>query len=107
MMSAQQQLDHMQNLYRQWTLLLPQLQQDIARWQQAIAIMQQLDQFYSNGGYRDLRDLEEQGVALNTNTQGEYSILSEDAIWNALNDCQDLAWQHLRSAIKVLDREAA
>lgn len=106
-MTPQQQLDQMQTLYRQWTLLLPQLQQDLERWQEAINIMQQLDQFYCNGDYRHLMDLEEQGITLNTQTQGEYSVLSEDAIWNALHEHQNLAWQHLRSAIKVLDREAA
>ena len=40
-------------------------------------------------------------------TQGEYSVMSEDAIWNALAEQDSLAWQRLRSAMAVLDREAA
>lgn len=105
MMNPQTQLDEMQSLYRQWLTLLPQLQEHLRTWKEAINIIQQLEHFYYNGNYLRLRDLEQQGHPLNTHTQGEYSVLSEDAIWDALSECHQLAWQHLRSAIAVLDQE--
>ena len=42
---------------------------------------------------------------VNLHTQGEYSVMSEDALWNAFADQQTLAWQRLRSAIAVLDKD--
>ena len=38
-------------------------------------------------------------------TQGEYSVLSEDALWDAYGDQQTLAWQWMRDCIETLDRD--
>ena len=68
-------------------------------------IMQKLAQFYFDGEYRQYHEALESGLNVNLHTQGEYSVMSEDALWNAFADQQTLAWQRLRSAIAVLDRD--
>lgn len=37
-------------------------------------------------------------------TEGEYSIMSEDALWNALGEFHQLAWLYLRSSVDALDK---
>ncbi|MGN6841664.1 DUF4298 domain-containing protein, partial [Neisseria sp. P0021.S005] len=46
----------------------------------------------------------EEGADVDLRTQGEYSIMSEDALWNALGEFHQLAWEHLRSSVNALDR---
>ncbi|MDO4433942.1 MAG: DUF4298 domain-containing protein [Alysiella sp.] len=101
----QQELDRVQTLYREWTKLLPELEADIYRWQKAIDLIQQIEDFYTNGHYRTLYEAQEKGIQLNTHTEGEYSILSEDAIWNALHDFRQLTLQRLKSAVSALEHE--
>ena len=101
---AQARIDEVQQLYAQWQQLLPKLQAAQQDWQQGCEIMQQLAHFYFDGEFMVYRDALEQGLALNLHTTGEYSIMSEDALWNAFTEQQDLAWQRLRSALAVLDK---
>ena len=103
--SAQARIDYIQQRYREWTLLLPKLQAAQQEWQRSAEIMRELASFYFDGEFGELHDALENGLALNLHTEGEYSVLSEDALWNAFHDQQQLAWQRLRSAIAVLDRE--
>ena len=102
---AQARIEEIQQLYREWTLLLPQLQATQRDWQRGAEIMQKLAQFYFDGEYRQYHEALESGLNVNLHTQGEYSVMSEDALWNAFADQQTLAWQRLRSAIAVLDRD--
>ncbi|HFA5858807.1 TPA: DUF4298 domain-containing protein, partial [Neisseria gonorrhoeae] len=37
-------------------------------------------------------------------TEGEYSIMSEDALWNAPGEFHQLAWLYLCSSVDTLDR---
>lgn len=101
----QKELDRVQALYRQWTQLLPELEADAKRWQQAMNLTQQMATFYTNGHYRELCEAEENGMQLNTRTAGEYSVLSEDAIWDALHDFRRLSMQRLKSAVAALDHD--
>ncbi|OSI07176.1 Uncharacterised protein [Neisseria animaloris] len=101
---AQARIDHIQKLYREWTQLLPKLEAAHQDWLRGEAIMRELAQFYFEGEYMRYVQALEDGLDVNLHTQGEYSIMSEDALWNAFAEQQNLAWQRLRSAVAVLDR---
>ena len=102
--TAQQTLDRAQALYRRWLELLPRLEAAQREWQQAEAVMTELDAFYARD-YLPLRDAEAAGLPLSLHTAGEYSVLSEDAIFDALSERHRLAWQWLRLATAALDPE--
>lgn len=38
-------------------------------------------------------------------TESEYSVMSEDTLWNTSCEYQSLLWHNLRFAIKHLDRQ--
>ena len=101
---VQARIDEIQQIYREWTQLLPGLQAAQNDWQRGAEIMRKLAHFYFEGEYSQYRDAIENGLAVNLHTQGEYSVMSEDALWNAFHEQQQLAWQRLRSAVAVLDR---
>ena len=102
-MTPQETLSQAQALYREWLKLQPELEAAEQTWQRSAEIMRQLQVFYFNGAYADLRQREENGEPLDTRTEGEYSVLSEDAIWNAVYEHQALAWQRVRGSLKILD----
>ena len=105
--TAQQTLDHAQALYRRWLELLPRLEAAQREWQQAEAVMTELDAFYARD-YLPLRDAEAAGLPLSLHTAGEYSVLSEDAIFDALGDRHRLAGhRRARSAKPGRSRRAA
>ena len=99
----QKRIDEIQSKYREWCELLPQLEADIARWKHAASLMQDMDEFYTNE-YQACYQAIEEGVDVDLRTQGEYSIMSEDALWNALGEFHQLAWEYLRSSVNALDR---
>lgn len=102
--TAQQTLNRAQALYRRWLELLPRLEAAQREWQQAEAVMAELDAFYARD-YLPLRDAAAGGLPLSQTTAGEYSVLSEDAIFDALSERHRLAWQWLRLATAALDPE--
>ncbi|UTG69762.1 DUF4298 domain-containing protein [Neisseria subflava] len=99
----QKRIDEIQSKYREWCELLPQLEADIARWKHAASLMQDMDDFYTNE-YQACYQAIEEGTDVDLRTQGEYSIMSEDALWNALGEFHQLAWEYLRSSVNALDR---
>ena len=99
----QKRIDEIQSKYREWCKLLPQLEADIARWKHAASLMQDMDDFYTNE-YQACHQAIEEGADVDLRTQGEYSIMSEDALWNALGEFHQLAWEYLRSSVNALDR---
>lgn len=103
--SMQARLSHVQALYREWTALLPRLQAAQDEWLRSAGLMRELMDFYFNGEFTAMNQAVDAGAALDLRTPGEHSVLSEDALWNALYDHQALAWGYLRSAVKALDRE--
>ena len=105
--AVQAHICDMQKLYAEWQQLLPKFAAAQEDWQRGMVIMQQWAQFYFSDTFRFYTEAVEQGLAVDLRTQGEYSVMSEDAIWNALAEQDSLAWQRLRSAMAVLDREAA
>ena len=45
----------------------------------------------------------EDGLELDERTEGEYRVLSEDALYNAFGEQYELAWQWMRLAMQSLD----
>ena len=99
---AQARLNEVQALYREWLALLPRLEAAQAEWQRAAALIAQLDAFYAQE-YLPLCDAVAGGLALDERTEGEYRVLSEDAIFDALGDASRLAWGWMRLAMASLD----
>lgn len=111
--STQQRINEIQAIYRDWLDLQPKLRQAQADWQKSVDLMAQLEAFYSGGEYQSLYEAmehrensEKSGLTLDLTTQGEYSVMSEDAIWNAMGDEQQALWWLLRFAVKHLDKQA-
>ncbi|MDO4233236.1 MAG: DUF4298 domain-containing protein [Lautropia sp.] len=101
----QARIDELQSLYHEWAEMQPRLEAARKEWQRSIELMERLSAFYFDGEYLDYREAIDNGLPVNLHTRGEYSIMSEDTLWNAIHDHQSMAWQRLRSAIEVLDRE--
>ena len=101
---AQQRIDEIQTLYRRWLQLLPRLEAAQQEWKQAEDIMAQLDRFYAEE-YMEYADALADGLPVSLQTEGEYSVLSEDALFDAFGDRHRLAWQWLRLATAALDPE--
>ena len=102
---AQTRIDEIQQLYREWMQWLPKLEAAQSDWQHAAALMQKLSQFYFGGEYNRYYNALANGLDVDLRTQGEYSVMSEDALWNAFGEQQTLAWQWLRAAVAALDPE--
>ena len=79
----QSRLDHIQSCYRRWLELQPKLEAAQEEWRQAAAV--------------------ETGLELDERTEGEYRVLSEDALYNAFGEQYELAWQWMRLAMQSLD----
>jgi len=99
---AQQRIDEIQALYRRWLQLLPQLEAAQQQWRQAAQIMTELDKFYA-AEYMAYTNAVADGLPVSLRTEGEYSVLSEDALYNAFGEQYELAWQWMRLAMQSLD----
>ena len=101
---AQRRIDEIQSLYREWLRLLPELEAAQDEWRKAAEIVRKLDGFYS-GEYNRYYTEIENGLPVSLETEGEYSIMSQDALYDAFGDHYHLAWQWLRDATAALDPE--
>lgn len=102
MSDIQQRINEIQNLYKEWTILNQQLQHSHQLWQRGCEIVKQLEAFYQQE-YQNYYEQIEQGLEVDLTTDGEHSIMSEDAIWNALHDHEKLLWKQLKLAVQHLD----
>lgn len=100
----QERINHIQTIYRKWLNLHEQLLQMQKLSQESNSLMQELKDFYFEGEFRDFFEQIEQGTIVDLKTEGEHSIMSEDALWNAYQDHQNLLWQQLRDAVDALDK---
>lgn len=100
---AQRRIDEIQSLYRQWLRLLPALQAAQRQWRQASGLMRQLEDFYEQE-YGPLNQAISAGLPVDLRTEGEYSVMSEDALYDAFGERQNLAWAWMRLVMKDLDR---
>ena len=100
--AAQARIDRIQALYREWERLLPELEAAQEQWRHAMRLMREMSDFYDRE-YMPLHQAIENGLPVSLATEGEYSIMSEDALWNAFQQQYDLSWAWLRAATRELD----
>lgn len=101
---AQRRIDEIQSLYREWLRLLPELEAAQGEWRKAAEIVRKLDGFYS-GEYNRYYTEIENGLPVSLETEGEYSIMSQDALYDAFGDHYRLSWEWMRLAVASLDPE--
>ncbi|WP_018652249.1 DUF4298 domain-containing protein [Actinobacillus capsulatus] len=77
----QQKIQQAQDNYGQLLELQQKLQKSLKDWQEAAKLTQELHKFYHTPKWLELHDNAEQYII---DTKGNYSVLSEDAVWNAL-----------------------
>lgn len=99
---AQHRIDEIQSLYREWLRLLPELEAAQDEWRKAAEIVRKLDGFYS-GEYNRYYTEIENGLPVSLETEGEYSIMSQDALYDAFGDHYRLSWEWMRLAVASLD----
>lgn len=99
---AQRRIDEIQSLYREWLQLLPKLEAAQDEWRKAAEIVRKLDGFYS-GEYNRYYTEIENGLPVSLETEGEYSIMSQDALYDAFGDHYRLSWEWMRLAVASLD----
>ncbi len=99
---AQRRIDEIQSLYREWLRLLPQLEAAQDEWRKAAEIVRKLDGFYS-GEYNRYYTEIENGLPVSLETEGEYSIMSQDALYDAFGDHYRMSWEWMRLAVASLD----
>ena len=71
-------------------------------WRKAAEIVRKLDGFYS-GEYNRYYTEIENGLPVSLETEGEYSIMSQDALYDAFGDHYRLSWEWMRLAVASLD----
>lgn len=101
---AQRRLDEIQSLYREWLRLLPKLEAAQEEWRKAAEIVRELDVFYTREYNRYYGEIEN-GLPVSpaTETEGEYSIMSQDALYDALGEHYRVSWEWMRLAVAALD----
>ena len=99
---AQRRIEEIQSLYREWLRLLPKLEAAQDEWRKAAEIVRKLDGFYS-GEYNRYYTEIENGLPVSLETEGEYSIMSQDALYDAFGDHYRLSWEWMRLAVASLD----
>lgn len=99
---AQRRIDEIQSLYREWLRLLPELEAAQDEWRKTAEIVRKLDGFYS-GEYNRYYTEIENGLPVSLETEGEYSIMSQDALYDAFGDHYRLSWEWMRLAVASLD----
>lgn len=98
-----QTIEEMQFLYAQCQEAVGQLQRAQQEWQEGLAKLDSLAQFYFSDQWLDWQAKPELWQEIDT--QGQYSVMSEDAIWNLLHEQRQLAIRWLRLAVEVLEKE--
>ncbi|MCK3657579.1 hypothetical protein A4G18_02305 [Pasteurellaceae bacterium Pebbles2] len=91
----------MQDLYGEWLNLAPELEKSLELWQKAGEISQQLSQFYTSPEWRDYHENFDQSQI---NFGENHSVLSEDALWNVLDEQRQLNMKLLKLAVTLLDK---
>lgn len=102
---AQARIAEVQSLYREWLALQPKLTEAQQDWRRSMEVMQAIRAFYDKE-YLPLYEALEEGLPVSLKTEGEYSVMSEDALYDAIGDQYHLAWSWMRMAVKVLDPES-
>lgn len=91
-------IQKMQDLYNQWVELQPELEKGLETWKKSIALLEPLNQFYFSPKWQELYDSPNEQL----DTKGNYSVLSEDALWNAFSEQHQLAIEYLKLSTKII-----
>ncbi|STZ62781.1 Uncharacterised protein [Moraxella lacunata] len=103
-MTTQTRINEIQAIYKEWLAVHERLEiakQDLAK---SSDLMSKLEHFYFDGEYRKIFEQIENGLEVDLTTDGEYSVMSEDAIWNAIHDHDSTLWDFMRFCVKHLDK---
>lgn len=103
-MTAQTRINEIQAIYKEWLDVQERLaiaKQDLVKSNE---LMKELEKFYFNGEYREIFEQIENGEPFDLTTDGEYSVMSEDTLWNAIADHDSTLWDFMRFCIKQLDK---
>ncbi|PJG85734.1 DUF4298 domain-containing protein [Conservatibacter flavescens] len=98
-MDTQQEIQEMQDQYGHLMALLPALENSVELWREATQRMQTLCDFYFNPKWLEYYDAADH---FQIDTKGNYSVLSQDAIWNLLAEYQTLTEQ-IKPLLERLD----
>lgn len=94
-------IQKMQDRYNEWVALLPELEKSIEQWKKTTELLEPLSQFYRDPQWQELHDSFNEPLE----TKGNYSVLSEDALWNALSDQHRLALEWLKLSTAYVTKE--
>lgn len=101
----QQRIDEVQTYYREWLALQPKLEQAEQDWKKSAELMDKMQDFYFDGEFQEFFEAIDNGLDVDLKTEGEYSVMSEDAIWEAIGEHQNKLWRLMRFAVKNLDKQ--
>lgn len=90
----------LQQKYEKWRDLYHQQAEAQKQWLEAEALFDQLTMYYQSPQW-----MEDHKRDLSVDCSGqEYSILSEDALWNMLTDRDELAKRWIRLGLDAIDK---
>ncbi|MFB2539143.1 MULTISPECIES: DUF4298 domain-containing protein [unclassified Acinetobacter] len=104
--AIQKQIQQVQSQYREWLSLQSKIEQAQKDLQRSHELMQSLEEFYLEGDYSTYMHMLEDGVEMDLTSpemlENEYSVMSEDALWNASHQHQQVLWWYMNFAVKSL-----
>lgn len=88
----------MQQKYERWRQLHRQQEQAQKQWLEAQALLHELQAYYQSPQWR-----EDHANNVSLECNGEYSILSEDTLWDVLVDRDEVAKRWMRLGLDAFD----
>ena len=98
----QQRVNAAQETYDEWCALLPELEADLARFEQAAILVRKLTAFAQNE-FLELHDAIENGAPADLATSGNLSVMNQDAVWNAHTDFRRVLLARLKQSVAALE----
>ena len=98
----QQRVNAAQETYDEWCTLLPELEADLARFEQATILVGKLTAFAQNE-FLELYDAIENGAPVDLTTGGNLSVMNQDTVWNAHTDFRRVLLARLKQSVAALE----
>ncbi|GAA8963693.1 hypothetical protein HpSP79_01030 [Helicobacter pylori] len=98
----QQRVNTAQETYDAWCALLPELEADLARFEQAAILVGKLTAFAQNE-FLELYDAIENGAPADLATGGNLSVMNQDAVWDACTDFRRVLLARLKQSVAALE----
>ena len=102
MNKLQNKINETQKKYDELCELLPELEADLVRFQRAVMLIRELENFAADD-FLHIYEVMEDREEFDLKTNGNLSVMNEDAVWNAFCDFQRIAWARIREATAALD----